>query len=392
VIRPVVGQASGMNVRAIHVVPAIDEEASGPSYSVPSLCRALVASGVEVHMHVLARGVPALWQDLSIHQHAEYPGIFRRIGVSPAMRKALRLAAQESPSIVHNHSLWMMPNVYPGFAVTGTRSRLVTSPRGVLDPWALRRSRWRKRIMMTLVQRRTLERTDCFHATSDAEYRDVRDAGWRAPVAIIPNGVDIPVLPPRIASSSRKLIFLGRLHPKKGVDILLQSWSVVAGRFPQWELLIVGPDEAGYGREMERLAATLGAPRVVFRGSVYGETKWRELAASSLFVLPTHAENFGLAVAEALACGVPAIVTRGAPWQGLKREGCGWWIDHGAPQLIECLESALARSEVELSAMGLRGRDWMRREFAWPRIGDMMALTYRWILEGGVAPEWIRLD
>lgn len=381
-----------MPLRAVHIVPSIGEEASGPSYSVPSLCRALGVAGVDVALHVLARGVPQMWSDISIETHPEWSGVFRRLGVSPELRRALRSEAKGASVILHNHSLWMMPNVYPGIVIANTRSRLVTSPRGVLDPWARRRSRWSKRIMMVLLQRRTLERTDCFHATSNSEFESVRGAGLRAPVAVIPNGVDVPPLVRETRPEARKLLFLGRLHPKKGLDLLLRAWAATAQQFPEWELHIVGPDEGAYRQDLERLSSDLRGPRVVFRGPVYGAEKWRELASASLFVLPTHAENFGLAVAEALASGVPAIVTRGAPWQGLELKRCGWWIEQGVDSLTACLRDALIRSPPELESMGLRGREWMSREFSWTRMGEMMAKTYAWLLGGGTAPEWIRFD
>ncbi len=245
---------------------------------------------------------------------------------------------------------------------------------------------------MALCQRRTLDRTDCFHATSLSEYESVRAVRMKAPVAVISNGVDIPVAAGRAGPSPRRLLFLGRLHQVKGLDVLLRSWSAVSNRFPEWEVHVFGPDEGGHGREMRALTAALGAPRVHFRGPVYGPDKWRELAAGSLFVLPSHTENFGLAIAEALASGVPAIVTHGAPWEGLDREGCGWWIEHGVDSLTACLETSLAIPADELRAMGLRGREWMKRDFSWTRIGDMMAKTYAWILDGGTTPNWIRFD
>jgi glycosyltransferase involved in cell wall biosynthesis len=209
---------------------------------------------------------------------------------------------------------------------------------------------------------------------------------------VIPTGIDLPTLSSVPRATPRRLIFLGRIHPTKRVDVLLRAWSAVSSRFPDWELHVFGPDEGGHRREMEHLAARLYARGVFFRGPAYGEDKWRELAAASLFVLPTHTENFGLAVAEALASGVPAIVTCGAPWQGLERERCGWWIDHGVDALTACLDEALAKDEAELNSMGARGRQWMHRDFAWARIGEMTARTYSWLLDGGATPEWIRFD
>lgn len=190
----------------------------------------------------------------------------------------------------------------------------------------------------------------------------------------------------------RQLLFLGRIHPVKGVDVLLRAWQAVEHRFPDWDLCIVGPDDGGYRREMEDLAARLGLKRVVFRGPLFGEEKLRAYRESSLFVLPTHSENFGIAVAEALAAGTPAIVTKGAPWRGLENQGAGWWIDIGVDPLIACLEKALDSQPATLSEMGRAGRDWMSRDYSWDRIGEKFEATYRWILKGGETPSWVRLN
>src|SRR5262249_29857480 len=159
--------------------------------------------------------------------------------------------------------------------------------------------------------------------------------------------VDAPLYPSEPGPGRRKLVFLSRVHPKKGVDLLVRAWSAVSTRFPDWELDIIGPDEIGSMEAIRRLVAELHAERVTFVGPLYGEEKWRALGSASAFVLPTHSENFGIAVAEALAVGVPAIVTRGAPWSGLEQERCGWWIDRTLDALVGCLEVALAMPQDE---------------------------------------------
>src|SRR5690606_27143605 len=139
---------------------------------------------------------------------------------------------------------------------------------------------------------------------------------------------------------SRRLLFLARIHKKKGVDVLLNAWRRLEERHPDWELTIAGPDDGGYLDGMKQLAAALQLRRVDFTGPVYGERKSTLLQSSDLYVLPTHSENFGMTVAEALAHGVPAIVTKGAPWQGLEDHQCGWWIDLSEDSLAACLDQA----------------------------------------------------
>lgn len=378
-------------MRVIHVVPAISEEATGPSYSVPRLCESLIGTGVDVQLAVLDWAV----MPVRLSYQKTFPLWLgpRCLGVSPKMRRWLK---QEVTSgrveIIHNHSLWMMPNVYPGNAVRDSRCRLVVSPRGTLSTRALEINALQKKFFWHVLQAPALRAASCFHATAESEYEDIRRLGFRQPVCILPNGIDVPPLEQAPKSGRRQLLFLGRIHPIKGIDNLLHVWQAVEHRFPDWELHIVGPDNGGYLAEMQGLAAQLRLERVVFRGPLFGEEKLRAYRAASLFVLPTHSENFGMTVAEALAAGTPAIVTTGAPWGGLDNEGAGWWIDIGVDPLVACLEQALATQPAHLVEMGRAGREWMLRDYSWERIGAQLSAVYRWLLEGGETPPWVRLD
>jgi len=241
-------------------------------------------------------------------------------------------------------------------------------------------------------QASALRQAQCFHATAQSEYVDIRERGFRQPVCVLPNGIDLPPLGEAPGGDRRRLLFLGRIHPVKGIDVLLRAWQAVQARFTDWDLHIVGPDHNGYLAKMKALATDLQLKRVFFRGPLYGAQKWRAYGEASLFVLPTHSENFGMAVGEALAAGVPAIVTRGAPWAGLPDQDAGWWISLGPEPLISCMEHALATPRQRLREMGLAGREWIGREYSWDRIGAQFAETYRWLDCGGTAPPWVRLS
>lgn len=378
-------------MRVIHIVPAITEEASGPSYSVTRLCESLIATGADVRL------VSLDWARIPVQ-----PGYLtsfplgwgpRRLGVSPLMRRWLEEeVASGKIDIIHNHSLWMMPNVYPGHVCRKGRCRLMVSPRGTLSRWAFGRNRLQREIFWRLLQRPAVARAACFHATAESEFDDIRRHGFTQPVCILPNGIDLLPLKQESDGGRRRLLFLGRIHPIKGVDILLRAWQAVERRFPEWDLQVAGPDNDGYLAEMKALSAQLRLERVVFCGPLYGGEKWRAYREASLFVLPTRSENFGMTVAEALAVGTPAIVTKGAPWAGLAKQGAGWWIEMGVDPFVACLEHALSTSPDRLREMGRAGHEWMRRDFSWDRIGTQFLATYRWLLEGGETPPWVRLD
>lgn len=381
-------------MRVVHTVPAVTEEASGPSYSVVRLCESLIDKGQVVTLATLD------WSPLP----SQLPFIRtfplgwgpRRLGRSPAMKKWLSDQAESrSVDLIHNHSLWMMPNVYPGKVARRYRVPLVVSPRGALSSRAMHSGSYVKMIFWPLFQRSVLDAAACLHATAASEYDDIRRMGFNQPVAIIPNGVDIPDLLPKAGKNLRTLLFLGRIHHIKGLDMLLPAWRAVQDRFPNWRLQIVGPDDRGYLAQMLRLASQLHLERVEFSGAVFGKQKLQVYRDADLFVLPTYSENFGMTVAETLASGTPAIVTKGAPWSQLASRQAGWWIDIGIDPLVACLEQALAIPSDTLMAMGLRGKRWMETDYSWKHLGQQMAQTYSWLLDGCPSnrkPGWVLLD
>ena len=294
--------------------------------------------------------------------------------------------------ILHTHGVWYMPGVYAGSVARQAGCPVVYSVHGMLAPQALQRSRWAKTVLGRLGQRAALESAACIHATADSELMDIRRFGLQQPVAIVPYGVDIPVRIDPLGSRRRTALFLGRVDPIKRVDVLIRAWREVEGAFPSWDLVVCGPDSVGHLSEMEGLAAELGLARVTFVGPKYGDQKARLVDSSELLVLPSHTENFGFVVAEALSAGVPAIVTRGAPWQELESRGCGWWrIDISVESLAHALRAALAMAPSELRAMGARGREWMIRDLSWGRVAEMMELTYSWALGLADRPDWVHL-
>ena len=353
-----------------------------------NLCGALNERGIEVTVAVLGEPSDSVkFRNIKSFPISGYPA---RLGRSSQMRSWLTNAVKcGSVDIMHNHSLWMMPNVYSCNAVKGTSVPLIVSPRGTMSEWAMSNGAKVKRVFWPLVQRPALDQVTCFHATARSEYEDIRRLGFQQPVAVIANGIDIPDARKPRRGNMRTLLFLGRIHPKKGLDTLLPAWKQVQQRFPNWQLRIVGPDNEGYLEEMKQLAATLKLQRIEFTGPLTGTHKTQAYFDADLFVLPTYSENFGMTVAESLAAGTPAIVTSGAPWSGLDVNNAGWWIDIGIDPLVVCLEQALSQPHTSLDAMGLNGRQWMESDFSWDNIAVEMKATYDWILNGGLKPECV---
>ncbi len=385
---------STLSMQVVQVVPQVAHESSGVSYVVMSLCDSLIAQGLDIQLASLDAHAMVSMSD--VHHTFPLVAVPRRLGWSPAMHRWLqKKAASRQIDLIHNHGLWMMPNVYTGQVAKRCGTLLMVSPHGTLSEWAMQSGSLIKRFFWPLLQRPALDGVNCFHATSESEYKDIRRMGFRQPVAIIPNGIAIHPLAPKMRSRFRTMLFLGRINPVKGLDQLLPAWQRVQDHFPDWRLQIVGPDSRGYLAQLQRLASELQLERVEFSGELLGAEKRRVYREADLFVLPSYSENFGMSVAEALAEGTPAIVTKGAPWKGLTTHGAGWWIDIGVDSLEVCLREALQCSPNNLQEMGLRGRNWMEAEYSWAHVGRLMAQTYRWLAEGqdsATKPDCVMLD
>ncbi len=387
----------------IVVVSTVDIglEASGPSYSVPGLCRGLHEAGVEVALHTLKPPPNTKFHfPFPLVTYHGKPSRFLP-GNAPEMEHGLELACVEA-DVLHTNGLWMMPMVYPGRVIkrlrrNGHSPKLVVAPRGCLAPWALKRGWMKKKVFGWLLQNQVLSQADMFHATSEKEYEEIRARGYRQPVAIVPIGMDLPKLENFNAEKqrggeaerTRKVVFFGRLHKVKGVDRLVRAWGEVARG--GWELVIAGPD-CGMLEELKGIVAERKLPRVSFVGEINGHAKYEFLAGADIYVLPSDTENFGITVAEALASGTPVIASQGTPWQGLERERCGCWVPIGVEPLATALKELMALDDAERAAMGERGKEWIQRDFTWKGIGEKMKAAYTWLLDKGEKPEWVRVE
>jgi glycosyltransferase involved in cell wall biosynthesis len=339
----------------------------GPAYSVPAIARALATVGLD----------PVL---------ATQDDVPRDASGQPVAWKRLMGAR-----VIHHFGLWdpFHQAVCVGAALT--RRPLVLSPIGMLEPWCLAYKPRRKRLALALYQRRNLERAVVLHATAQSEADQFRALGLAVPIAVIPHGVDAQRLIPRgHRDGPRTALFLSRIHPKKGLLMLVEAWSRI--RPTQWRMVIAGPDEGGHRAEVEALIKRRGLhEQFEFVGAVAGDAKRTLMEIADLFVLPTHSENFGNAIAEALAFGIPTITTRGAPWSALAETNSGWWIDVGIEPLVYALEQAFSSAPSTLSSMGERGRSLVEERYGWGRSVARYADLYRWVLKAGPRPDFVQL-
>lgn len=380
-------------MRIIHSVSHLDEEASGPSYSVPRLANSLSNFDNLVTLISLYRGRPPCIDTSKIeHINFQQSNKLRILGRSPSMKEWINNLNSTELDIFHSHGLWMMPNIYPSYICKKLNKPHIIAPRGTLNPEALRFSRFNKSIMWTICQRKVLKDATAFHATSYDEAANIRELGFSQPIIISPNGVDIPTTKLYIPSSNNTILYLGRIHKKKGLDVLLKAWSEIESEYPHWRLRIIGKGNKNYVNLLNSEIRNLKLKRVKIEQELYGKDKQKAFQMAQLFILPTRGENFGMVIAEALAAGLPVITTMGAPWPDLENKKCGWRVNLNEYELKLILKKALKISSTELESMGRNGIDWMRNSYSWDKISSELTQAYGWIINGGTPPHNILLN
>jgi glycosyltransferase involved in cell wall biosynthesis len=410
-----------------HFIPYTGTIMGGPVQGVAAYVGLLADAGYPVTVYSVAKGNDGESVRLDsrvrhVQARAGWGG-FRR---SPALWREAQAADM---GFVHSHGLWTDVHRLAAHVASTHGLPHLLAPCGMLSPGALRRHWWKKTPVRLWFQDRALREAKCLHAKSNQEYEHIRRFGLRNPVAIIANPI---LLPPQtdgtskaefrralqIPEAGRTLLFLGRLHPVKGLPRLLRAWARIqtekaesrkqkaaqdekAGsrkqelaqetegggrRTDKWVLVLAGPDEGGHRRELESLVAGLGCQSsVMFAGELNDEQKWGALAAADLFVMPSDFENFGNAVVEAMLSGLPVVTTTGTPWQELPAGGAGWWVEPTVDALAAALREALAMSDGQRGAMGLRGLQLAERFRPGRVSGDLIAV-YQWLLGRGPKP------
>jgi glycosyltransferase involved in cell wall biosynthesis len=296
--------------------------------------------------------------------------------------------------VVSFHGMWEL-----NYAVIGDDCRrmsvpYVIHPHGSLEPWARKYHRIRKRVAAGLWTRRFSDRAAMFRATSEGECKAIRSWGYKGPMALVTEAVDIPVPPSSgeirdwrekmgVGASERIALFLSRIHSVKGVDLLLEEWKRLGEKANGWRLVIAGPRSSDCPTYADDLLRNHGlTTQVIRKEGFWGRERDIAMAVADFFVLPSRSENFGLVVAEALAAGTPVITTEATPWVGLGDSGAGWCVTPTNNGIREALDQALQCPSAVLTEMGSRGRTWMAEEFSWPAAGR----RFREVLEymGGV--------
>jgi glycosyltransferase involved in cell wall biosynthesis len=283
--------------------------------------------------------------------------------------------------LCHGHGLWELPIHQMAIRARNTNIPYIISPHGMIEPWALSQGRLKKILALKLYQRRDLEKAVCLHATSEMEAISIRRLGLRNPIAIIPNSIENTTSINSLNKlKNKKVLFLSRIHPKKGIENLIAAWKNIPSfvRF-DWTLEIIGNGESDYINQLKSIVIKDGlSESVKILDPVFNDKKKEVYQSADIFVLPTFSENFGMVVAEAMSFGIPVITTKGAPWEELETRNAGWWIDIGVEPLTQALIHAISTPKEQLIEMGLNGRKLIEEKYTIQKVSKRMNQLYQW--------------
>lgn len=373
-------------MRVLHVVGGFYPATrfGGPSESVLRLNQGLMAAGHEVEVVTTDADGPTN-MDIPLNRIVPYEGVpvryfgrFPRIGYMFSLgltRYVTRVVRDYD--LVHVTSLFSYPSTAAAIIAHRQGVPYVMSPRGMCMPWELSYNAWKKQPYWHAIDKPVLRRAGAVHATADLERDHIKELVPSARVIVVPNAIELPDPAPRVPVEAGRIVFLGRLAPKKGFDVLIPAMRMLAKQRPDAELVIAGPDDMGeWARTEALIAQQQPRPRVRYVGAVHGDEKTQLLASAQVMVLSSHSENFGVVVLEALACGTPVVVSKNCPWRAVEEEGAGFWVDNTPAEVAGALAKVLAGDPGSYRGAALR----LASRYGHRQIGAVMAEHYREIV------------
>ncbi|OMI12928.1 hypothetical protein BSN85_08790 [Bradyrhizobium brasilense] len=317
--------------------------------------------------------------------HVETSGIFSLITAREMADECLRAPAD----IFHVHNLWTCAErAMVNIRRRGIGTPYVFSPRGSMSPWALAHRRWKKQLSWPFWEKTLVAKAACLHALSEAEVEMIRQIGAKGPICVIPNGVSVPAIVSRSRNRrERKLLFVGRLHPIKGLSELIDAWAHLPTEVRDgWKLVLAGWDDGSEAAAYREHAARVASESITFTGPVFGEQKNELFREADAFILPSRSEGLPSAVLEAWSFGLPTVITDACNLAVGFSRGAAVRITPEVRSICNVLTDFLVQPDEIMQEMGQAGRRLVEEQFSWKSVALEMAAVYQWILHGGVRP------
>lgn len=370
----------------------LDTNAGGPAMSTYFTLLGLRRIGIdaELIMHPLSPGGRMRGEGIPVHL-TPAPRL-PKFGYTAAFKRDVR--ALGPFDIYHAQGVWQYPTYALADIARQAGKPYVITPRGMLYPQDIaKHSTLLKRLSLKLRLLSDLNQAACVHATCTEEAQHCRNLGVTAPIAVIPNPIEVKAYSKSQTDGVFRFGYLGRVSRRKNIHGLIDAYIALGEQAHGTELLIIGDGDADYREELHRQALSVKHGTVRFLGFLNGAEKDAALSTLSVLVMPSEFENLGNVILEALVRRIPCIATQGAPWQELRTRRCGWWIDYYDPQALStALSAALSTPATELQAMGTRGRQLIEQRFSVEAVAEQMAAVYRWICGQGERPECVLQD
>src|SRR5208283_651521 len=299
-------------------------------------------------------------------------------------------AAVSSATVVHIHGLWQEHTRRGARAARAAGVPYLIAAHGMAEPWALRHKRWKKRLYLALVEGPNLRHAACLHALSRPEIDHLHRLAPRTPICFIPNGVDLDFashLPGRAELERAQpelvdkfvLLFFGRVHVKKGLDMLAEAMGELGASFPTLHLLVAGKDDGAWQPFSERMESLGLSQRVTYLGHVGGRCASQVWAAADAFVLPSYSEGFSMAILEALACSLPCLITTACHFPELADAQGAVVVDPEKNAVTQGLRNLLECTDVERRRLGQNGRRLVENHYTWDQQAHRLASVYQWL-------------
>lgn len=373
-------------MKILSFVSSLDLSCGGPSRSVPMLVKGLAELGVDITLMTIRS------KDMNTHALEGTTAKLKVLEPSFSKKDIAKYLADEKFELIQIQSMWDLP--YHKVMVEARRLGIpyVVTPRGMLEPWSLSQKKLKKKLAWWLYQRNDVQKSACVFSTAKMEAEHVSELGITTCKAVIPNGIETDAYPCKssVDGVRKQVLFLSRIHVKKGIEILFEAWKRVASAFPDWQLQVIGNGDTEYIHTLEMKVERLGLKDSIrILPPVFGNDKTRIYQESALFCLPSFSENFGLVIAEAMSCGTPVITTTNCPWDILNETNTGWCIDLSVDNLECAFREALSMSPAELYDMGQRASKLIFDNFDYRSVIRKTLRLYEWLLGGGNKPEFV---
>ena len=390
------------DMKVLTFISSLSLKGGGPSRSVPMLVKGLANIGVDITLMVY-------WSD-DMNSHA-LDGTSAKLKILQSdftKRQMEEYILFEKFDIIQIQSIWEIKYHYVAKIARKHNIPYIVTPRGMLEPWSLTQSRWKKKLALALYQMKDLKHASCIFTTAEKEAQHVRKLGIDAPISVIPNGIETDAYPCRtsINGVKKQILFLSRIHIKKGIELLIDTFDRLISEtdeFKSWKVIIVGNGEYEYIESLKKRITSLNLENnVKILEPVFGKSKIKLYQESSIFCLPSYSENFGMVIAEAMSCGVPCITTNGTPWQilngnvstmgaDLKVLGedrkTGWCIDLNIKNLEIALREAMTMDFEKLYEMGRRGHILVNEYFNYKSVAKKTKTLFEWLVIEGKSKE-----